>query len=87
MTKTEQVQEIFSKLEDNVSDLNEKAAIYVSEASDKVLKIIGSLEIKYDMIPKIIDEIYKTDETDFMNIITHAIVVHAFSEDDNNENK
>lgn len=42
MTKTEQVEEILSKLEDEVSDLNEKDAVL--EAKEKILAIVAILE-------------------------------------------
>ena len=46
MTKTEEVKEIFSKLEDDISDTNssEEAAVLVSEAEEKILTIVALLE-------------------------------------------
>lgn len=57
MTKTEQVKEIFSKLEDDVSDLNEDAAIFVSKAEEEILAIVALLETKIEQNKKLHAEI------------------------------
>lgn len=73
MTKAEQVEEIFSKLEDDVSDLNEDAAIFVSKAKEKILDIVALLETKIELMPVILKEACKMDDVILTNIIVEAL--------------
>lgn len=71
MTKTEQVKEIFNKLEDEVSDLNEKDAVL--EAEEKILTIITLLETKIKLMTAVLIEVYKMDDDLFANTFVEAL--------------
>lgn len=69
MIKTNQVQKILSNLEDDVSDLNEDAAIFVSKAGVEILAIVVTLEAKIEFLK----EVCNMDDVLFANKVAEAL--------------